>query len=139
MAVLLAELTAFVLLVDRFGLGPILLLTLASSSFGLVLLRRSGHSALASLRRLSEGGLAPQGAFVDGMLGAGGALLLLAPGFITDLIGLFLIAPSGRHWLAKRFGRLARGPGRADRPKTGPHTIDLGEGDWTRIERQRSR
>lgn len=137
MAALLAEVVVFVLLAERIGFGPTLLLTMASSLLGAAMLRRSGTSALAALRGLSGGGLGREGAFIDGMLRAVGALLLILPGFITDLVGLVLIAPSGRQWLVRRFGLALEVPSAASR--IGSQTIDLEAEDWTRLDNARWR
>ena len=133
----LAEVVVFALVAERIGFGDTLLLTLASSLFGAAILRRQGTSALARLRELSGQNLAGEGALVDGMLGGLGALLLILPGFISDLVGLVLIAPSGRQWLMRRLGVNALVPAR--RPNTGSETIDLGADDWTRLDNMRSR
>lgn len=137
MAGFLAELVVFILMVERFGLGTTLLLTLASSCFGFLCLQRSGQSAAAAFSRLSEGGLSGAGSLLDGVLGTVGGLLLVVPGFLTDLAGLALVAPPSRRWLARRFGVSLEGSvERPDRRKTGPQTIELGQDDWSRIDKQ---
>ena len=75
---------------------------------------------------------------VDGMLGALGAVLLILPGFLTDIAGLVLLAPSVRQTVARRFGLsmdvpLARPPRRP-----GDRTIDLPQADWTRLDNPRN-
>lgn len=137
LAILLSEVVVFIIVVERIGFGPTLLLTMASSLLGCAMLRRSGTSALAALRGISGDGLAREGAFIEGMLGAVGALLLIVPGFISDLIGLVLIAPSGRQWLARRLGLGLSVPARAT--QAGSQTIDLGAEDWTRLDNARWR
>lgn len=133
---LLAELIVFVAVADRAGFGWAVVMSLASSLFGLAMLRRSGLSAVATLRTLNERTLR-EGMLVDGMLGALGAVLLILPGFLTDIAGLVLLAPSVRQSVARRFGLsvdipLARPPRRP-----GDRTIDLPQGDWTRLDNPR--
>lgn len=137
MASFLAEVVVFAVVAERIGFGDTLLLTLASSLFGAAMLRRQGTSALAALRNLSGQQLVGEGVLVDGMLGALGALLLILPGFISDLVGLVLIAPSGRQWVMRRLGVGALVPAR--RTSAGAQTIDLGADDWTRLDNMRSR
>ena len=133
----LAELVVFVAVADRIGFGSAVLLSLAASLLGLVMLRRSGLSALSSLRELAQGARSREGTFIEGMLGALGALLLILPGFLTDLLGLVLLAPSGRQWLVRRMGLKIDIP--SQRRTADARTIDLGDGDWTRIDNAASR
>ncbi|HEX4768681.1 MAG TPA: FxsA family protein [Lichenihabitans sp.] len=130
---LLAELCVFAVVADRVGFGGAVGLSLVFSLLGVVMLRRSGTSALASLRGLAGNPRGREGAFVDGMLGAVGALLLIVPGFLSDLCGLLLLAPSGRQWVVRRFG-LAIEPPAAMRRRGDPRTIDLGDTDFTRLD-----
>lgn len=137
MAGFLAEVVVLVLMIERFGFGAVLLLTLASTCFGLLSLQRLGHSALAAFTRLSEGGLSGAGSFMDGFLGTVGGLLLVLPGFLTDLVGLVLMAPPARRLLTRCFGLPLEDPGcPSGRRRSGPQTIDLGQGDWNRIDKQ---
>lgn len=136
-----AEVVTFVAVVDWIGAGPAVLLGIGSTLLGLGRLRRIGTASLGRLRAAvgSRGG--GEDAFVDGALDAAGALLLILPGFLTDLAGLALLAPSCREWVKGRIG-LSVGPlagPRADRVRAarGPRTIDLEARDWSRLDRSR--
>lgn len=126
------ELVAFFLVVNRFGWTGALLIGVVTTVLGLAMLRRVGASAFRSLRRSVQGGQATPGGLIDGSLAALGAALLIMPGFLSDLVGLALAAPSVRQWLAHRFGAVAQ-PGRptVQRPAG---TIDLAPGDWRAVE-----
>lgn len=132
LAWLAAELVAFALLVRAIGLGGTILLGLATTVLGVVLLRRVGLDTVRALRRAAEGGRTPGGALPDGLLAGAGALLLIVPGFLANAAGLALSAPSVRGHLLTRFGGagagLPRRPARAD-------VIDLAPGDWTPVDR----
>ena len=134
---LLAELIVFIMLADRIGFGWAVLLSLATSLIGVATLRRTGLSVLVTLRQLNETGLNRQGLFIDGMLGAIGAALLIVPGFLTDIVGLMLQAPSIRQALARRFGLMLDGEMSAVPRRSADRTIDLGSGDWTRLDGSR--
>ena len=121
-----AEIVAFIAVVDWIGAGPAVLLGIGSTLLGAARLKRLGGAAFTRLRAVAEGRVAREDAFVDGALdGLGGALLIL-PGFITDAIGLALLAPSCRDWVKHRVGFTtgrspARGPNAcAPRPGLGP-------------------
>lgn len=132
---LLAEILVFAAVVQRIGFGPTVLLSVCISVLGIVMLRRSGSAAIASLRSMKDAPLTRETALVDGMLGGIGAALLIVPGFLSDLVGLFLLAPSGRQWLVRRLGVKADVGPRPRRPADG--TIDLNAGDWTRLDTMR--
>lgn len=138
MACLLAEVVIFVAVAERIGVGDTLLLTLVSGALGAVMLRRSGKSALATLRSLSSADLGKEGALVDDVLASVGALLLILPGFVSDLIGLALILPFGRQWAMRRF-KLGTVVAPRAAGRTASQTIDLGADDWTRLDNMRSR
>ncbi len=126
------ELAAFIAVVQTIGLGGALLLGMATSLAGLVLLRQTGDGALARLRSALLGAPKRPGDLLDGLIRALSAFLLILPGFVSDLAGLALAAPSIRQFLARRFG----GPGRAAAgPRRGnPEVVDLAPGEWVSID-----
>lgn len=135
----LAELLTFIAVVDWIGFGPALLLGLGATLLGLARLRRVGTAAFGRLREVAEGRVAREDAFIDGALGTIGAVLLVLPGFLTDVVGLALLAPSCREWVKRRVGFTANplaGPRTAGRP-AGPRTIDLETDDFSRLDRAR--
>ena len=140
---LAAEVVTFVAVVEAIGVGPALLLGLGSTLLGLSRLRRIGAGTIGRLRAMAEGRGGREDAFIDGALGTVGAILLLLPGFLTDLVGLALLAPSCREWVMARSGLGLRPPqgSPADRVRrsSGPQIIDLQSEDWSRIDRARPR
>ncbi len=134
-ALLAAEVVAFVLVVRAIGFAPALLVGVATGVIGVARLRRLGLAALAGLRSAARGQASDEAVVIDGALAALGAVLLVLPGFLTDLVGLALSAPSGRDWVKRRF-RLDSTRGRgAQRPTV----VDLDAGNWTRIDGMRPR
>ena len=133
---LFAEVLAFVVVVDWLGLGPALLIGLGSTLLGFSRLRGLGVSALGRLRDVAEGRAAREDAFIDGALGALGAVLLILPGFVTDAIGLALLAPSVRDNVRRRIG-MSASPLSGPRTPPGPRTIDLDAADYSRLDRAR--
>jgi UPF0716 protein FxsA len=131
---LMAEVVAFVAVVKLIGMGPTLVLMIATSVLGLSVLRRVGLGATSQLRGYMAGGGAPNDAFVDGTLTALGSLLLILPGFVSDIAGLALATPSIRHHVASRLIKTTGS--RAPVSRRGPaDVIDLGPEDWRVIDR----
>jgi UPF0716 protein FxsA len=83
------------------GPFPTLALLIIESLIGAWLLKREGRVAWASLQRAVASGRLPGNELVDAGLVLVGGTLLLAPGFITDVVGFFFILPPTRP-LARR-------------------------------------
>src|SRR5271166_1653120 len=98
------EFAAFIAVVQNIGFSGALLLGLATSLAGFALMRQTGRGAWEHLRSSISGAGSPQGDIVDGLIRALAAILLILPGFVSDLVGLALAAPSVRQILARRFG-----------------------------------
>jgi len=90
------ELALLVFVARELGLLVTVLLVLATTVLGGWLLRREGVRAWRALRAAASAGR-PVGAQVsDGVVGLVSALLLVVPGFLTDLLGLALRVPVAR-------------------------------------------
>jgi UPF0716 protein FxsA len=81
----------------QIGVGWTILLTLATSAVGMALLARQGTRAITELRERARtrdplGGRA----LGDAGLGAVGALLVVLPGFLGDVVGLACLVPGVR-------------------------------------------
>jgi len=137
----LAEIAGFILVGRSIGLWPTLSLIILSAVVGIMLMRVQGFGVLTRLRRTaSEGGL-PGKELADGAMVVLAGLLLLIPGFLTDLLGIALLFPPIRRGLWNRLTRSfvvvdmpgAPDPGREDPPR--PRTIDLDSDDFRRDDR----
>jgi UPF0716 protein FxsA len=84
------------------GPFPTLALLIFESLLGAWLLKREGRAAWVSLQRAVASGRLPGQELVDAGLVLVGGTLLLAPGFITDVVGFFFILPPTRP-LTRRF------------------------------------
>jgi len=83
------------------GAVPALALILVTGIAGAYLARVQGFDLLRRVQNeLAEGRL-PATELFDGFLLLAGALLLLTPGFCTDLFGFFLLVPTSRAWIKR--------------------------------------
>jgi len=78
------------------GLGWTLALMLATSALGGWLLRREGGRAWRAFQADLVEGRPPGSTATDGLLVLLGGVFMLVPGFVSDIIGAFLIAPPTR-------------------------------------------
>ena len=106
--VLLPLLELFVLIQVGAQIGAVLTigLVLFTSALGLALLRQQGYSTLMRAREKAAQGQIPAEEMLGGVFVALGGLLLLFPGFITDVIGLCCLVPPLRRLFLK--GLLSR-------------------------------
>src|ERR1044072_3338241 len=104
----IAELYVIIQVVNAIGLVPTLFLLLLDGIAGAALARWQGRAAWERFNRaLSEGRVPAKGTFDGAMIVVGGAFLL-APGFITDVIGFLLLVPPTRAVVRAVVARLAR-------------------------------
>lgn len=133
-----AELAAFAFVVHLVGFIGAIALCIATSLAGFATLRRIGLSAAGRLRQMMALGSQGKSIFsketlIDGTLSSLGAFLLILPGFVSDLVGLALAAPSFRLWAASRLKARAKGElGRHSRAE--PLLIELAPREWSRHE-----
>lgn len=94
------------------GVWPTLALLLLDAILGSMLLRHQGRGAWRRFNEALAQGRFPGAEVVDGLLIVIGGTLLLAPGFLTDIVGLVFLIPPTRalvRAVLKRFtiGRFA--------------------------------
>ena len=87
------EVLAGLWVADRIGAGATILLILATSALGSVLLRQVTARGLARVRRAAAEGRPPGREAVDTLNGLAGALLITVPGLVSTGLGLILLAP----------------------------------------------
>lgn len=78
------------------GVLPTVLVVLGTGFAGAVLARTQGLRALRRLQQAVADGRFPGEEIFDGVLILSGGLLLLTPGFFTDVIGLLALIPGSR-------------------------------------------
>ena len=119
------------------GIGWTILILVADSVLGAVLLKREGSAAWRALREALASSRIPARELADGALVLVGGTLLLTPGFVTDALGFFFILPFTRP-LARRIltsvitRRFLGGPGgpasgRRTGQRPGPDSVVQGE------------
>lgn len=99
------ELALLIQVGSAIGVLPTLGLIILSAVLGILLLRVAGLATAWRARECLARGELPEREMFDGLLLALGGLLLLLPGFISDLFGLLCVLPFSRHLL---LGRLQR-------------------------------
>jgi len=115
------ELVAFGAVAATIGFGWALILLLAGSFAGALVLRHAGGNHIARMRvAMAEGSISSLAADSTGSLVILAGILLLVPGFITDLVGLGV--------LASTLFRPRRAP-----PQRSDGVVDLEPEQWRRM------
>jgi UPF0716 protein FxsA len=116
------------------GALPTVILVVLTAVAGAALARVQGLATLQRLQATLARGEAPASEMLEGVLLLVGALLLLTPGFITDLLGFACLIPVTRRALAwqilKRFTVVT--PAGTTRNPPGEHQPRTIEGDYRR-------
>lgn len=90
------EVAALIAVGSAIGVPYTVLLFVGTSVLGGVLLRKQGRRTVTALRDAQAHHRNPGRELADGALGGIGALLLVLPGFVTDVLGLLLVLPPTR-------------------------------------------
>jgi UPF0716 protein FxsA len=124
-----AELAVFILVAAIIGLLWAVLLTLATTLAGVLVLRAAGRGRIARLRvAVAETDKAWIEAHTGGFLTVLAGLLLFLPGFLTDLIGAVLLIGPLRRRIGTAFRRWVR-----SRDQRSRSVIDLAPGEWQQV------
>lgn len=99
----IVELAILIQVGQAIGMGPTLVLVVATGFLGATLARRQGLRAWLAIRAELQTGRMPAGALVDGLLILIGGIVLLTPGILTDLLGFALLVPTTRSGLKRVF------------------------------------
>ena len=136
MIVPLVEIAFFVIIGNAIGLWPTLLGVLVTALAGSFILRYQGMALFNEIRgTMARGGL-PARALADAMMVGIAGVLLLTPGYFTDLLGITLLIPPVRSaiyaFLKSRIQVISPvTPGYGPAYRRGrDNTIDLDDEDW---------
>ena len=99
------ELFLLVRIGRMFGAGSTLLYIIAMGLAGVLLAKTQGRKVLRAWQTSLAEGRVPEEGVLGGVLVLAGSLLLITPGVVTDVLGLFLLLPIARRAIAARLQR----------------------------------
>ena len=97
----IAEIAVFAFVADRIGILTTIGLLLVLTAVGAVLLVQQGIGTIRRLRETMRRRESPSKDLADAALIAFGGLLLLTPGFFTDVLALVVVFPPSRAALSR--------------------------------------
>ncbi|NOY72750.1 MAG: FxsA family protein [Gammaproteobacteria bacterium] len=107
-------------------------LVVLTAVVGAYLLRLQGFATLQRVRKNMSEGVLPAQELIEGLMLLFAGVLLLTPGFFTDIVGFVFLVPAARHWLSLKMlerSILSEGGQKTYHPPEGPRTL---EGDFHR-------
>lgn len=136
----IVEIAAFILVGGEIGVLPTIGLTLLATLVGGILLRVQGFGAMRRIQKEMDAGNDPGREMAHGAMIMLAGILLLIPGFVTDIFGLLLFVPFIRdvawRFLRKRLNVVTSFqfgfPGASQGSQHRGRTIDLDEDDYER-------
>ncbi|MGC6377511.1 FxsA family protein [Bisgaard Taxon 45] len=96
-----AELSLLVWVGSTIGILSLILLLILSSLFGLFMIRARGWYTLLNVQKQLSQGEIPARALLKSGIWIVAGILFFIPGFLTDLIALFLLIPITSLWIEK--------------------------------------
>ena len=98
MVITIAIVEGFVLLdgAEDLGLWPTVVLVIATGAAGAYLAKSQGLDLVQRIQVATNQGELPTEELIDGLFILAGGLVLLTPGFITDLLGFVFLVPWSR-------------------------------------------
>lgn len=97
-AIGLLEIAIFILVGKGIGVFNTLLLIILTSIIGIAVAKKQGLQSVQNIQNSLSVGEPPGNAMIDTFLIFIGGILLVLPGFLTDLLGFLLVIPLTRKW-----------------------------------------
>ncbi len=104
-AVPVVEIIIYIKLGGYIGVFPTLALILGTGIAGAVLAKQQGFYIINRIKQELQAGIVPGNQLLEGLLVLIGALLLLTPGLLTDMVGFILLLPVTRRYVREMLKR----------------------------------
>ena len=108
LTIAVTEIAVFIQVGSYIGVGATLLLVLASAMFGMWLVRTQGFAAATRVQAMIAQGESPALGMLEGLALLAAGVLLVIPGFVTDLAAFALLIPPLRRGIIRLYLRRVR-------------------------------
>ncbi len=106
----IAEIATFVWVGSRIGVSMTLLLVVVSAIIGIWLVRKQGFATASRVQAMIARGESPASGMLEGLALLAAGVLLVIPGFLTDIAAFVLLIPLLRRWIIRFYLRRVPGP-----------------------------
>ena len=114
-----AEIAVFVQVGSRIGAGTTVLLVIASAVAGIWLVRQQGFATATRVQAMIARGESPALGMLEGLALLAAGVLLIIPGFLTDIAAFILLIPPLRRAIIRFYLRRAHLEGSVTYHQTG--------------------
>ena len=126
----LAEIATFIAVALAIGWLWAAALFVATSAVGVLALKHTGRGDFERFRTaVGSGGIRAINLDTPGLAPMMGGILLVLPGFITDVLGALLFVPPVRRWASAAIGRALR----KRRTARDPSVVELAPDEWHQV------
>ena len=91
LVLMFAEIALFILVGKAIGVFPTLLLIIATSVLGVTIAKKRGTKSIQAIQKSLQQAQAPTVPMIETFMIFIGGVLLILPGFITDILGLLFV------------------------------------------------
>lgn len=120
----IVEITVLIMVGQAIGVLATILLLIGATALGVWLLRREGTRTLTAFREAMVSRRVPQRELADGVLIAMAGVLIMVPGFVSDVLALFLLFPPTRAIVTRGLTRRAEAAARTAHGSAEPFVVD---------------
>ena len=103
LAIPLIEIAILIEIGKVVGAAYTIILVIGTAALGAALLRQQGLSTIAKVQMNMDQGNLPATELIEGLMLLVAGVLLLTPGFFTDVFGFLLLIPALRYRIAQTF------------------------------------
>ena len=96
-AIVFAEIATFIVVGKWLGVFPTLVVIMLTSILGVYLVKKRGTKSLQNMQKSIAQGQAPGVALIEAFMMFVGSVLLIIPGFLSDIIGLMMLTSFTRN------------------------------------------
>lgn len=104
----MAEIAVFIQVGSRIGVGTMLLLVVASAVVGIRLIHAQGFATASRVQAMIARGESPALGMLEGLALLVAGILLVIPGFVSDLVAFVLLIPPLRRGIIRFYLRYHR-------------------------------
>lgn len=108
LVIVFLEIGTFILIGKEIGVFPVFVLIIATAFLGMGLARKHVQITVVQIQQQMMQGKIPGTQLMDGLCTLIGGILLIIPGFITDLIGLLFFIPKTRSFFRHRLDQYVK-------------------------------
>ncbi|MBN2007776.1 membrane protein FxsA [candidate division KSB1 bacterium] len=124
----LLELALLIKVGEHIGAGNTIMIVIVTGILGAYFARQQGFYVISRIQQDMAQGRMPTDSLLDGLMVFAGALLLITPGLVTDLLGFAFLVPASRTVIREWIRRYIQ---RRMQHGSGSTRVNISQDDWS--------